>query len=239
MPSFIHRLPGSERGYTLSAGPARRRCGPHGVPRVRQGPGEVDRGAWLSGNSELDSRYTAASPRPSYPRRRSLRLLVSWMAKHTPDEEPPWCTPPLPCAPGWTMDILYPWGVYVQAASRWRSPMAGEVVDECLPAYWRHPGMPCSQEGDTVDSGLSMRVEAIGMGGDLWSGRGRSVRQWWWQNSLQRITSQVSHLISGECRMSQGHSRMMSTVGPTSTRNVISSLCRVPTLSFKVHVPTS
>ncbi len=34
------------RGCTHSSGPGSRRCEPHRVPRVRLGPGEVDRGFW-------------------------------------------------------------------------------------------------------------------------------------------------------------------------------------------------
>ncbi len=40
---------------------------------------------------------------------------------------------------------------------------------------------------------------------------------------LQRVTSQGSHLTSGECWLSQGHPRMISTVAPSSTRNTMVS----------------
>ncbi len=49
-------------------------------------------------------------------------------------EEPPGCIPPLPCALGWTEGILYPWGVWPQAADRWHSPMADAVEDGWLAA---------------------------------------------------------------------------------------------------------
>ncbi len=38
--------PRYERGCTHSSGPGLRRCEPHRVPRMRLGPGEVDRGFW-------------------------------------------------------------------------------------------------------------------------------------------------------------------------------------------------
>ncbi len=41
----------------------------------------------------------------------------------------------------------YPWGVYIQAADQWHSPMADEVVTGWLPACWRHPGTPYNQMG--------------------------------------------------------------------------------------------
>ncbi len=55
MPSSTHRSPGCEQGYTRSAGPAWRRCGLHGVPRGRLGPGEVDTAASPSASSVVDA----------------------------------------------------------------------------------------------------------------------------------------------------------------------------------------
>ncbi len=56
MPSSTHRPPRCEWGYTCSAGPAWKRCGLHGVPRGRLGPGEVDTTASQSVSSGLGSR---------------------------------------------------------------------------------------------------------------------------------------------------------------------------------------
>ncbi len=53
--------------------------------------------------------------------------------------------------------------------------------------------------------------------------------QFWKQDSLHHRISLESHLTSGECCASQGHPRMMSMVGPSSTRKEIVSRCKQPT----------
>ncbi len=55
------------------------------------------------------------------------------------------------------------------------------------------------------------------------------VRQLCCQNSLQRVIAHSSHLTSGEWRVKPEHPRMISTVGPSSTRKVMVSSCRHPT----------
>ncbi len=87
--------------------------------------------------------------------------------------------------------------------------------------------------GVVLGSGLSTRMEATWAAGDWRRERGIPLRQCWWQNSLQRITSLVSHLISGEWMMSQGRPRMRSTVASSRTRNTISSSCKFPIRSLR------
>ncbi len=110
--------------------------------------------------------------------------------------------------------------------------MACEVVDEWLPAYWRHLGKPHSQMGwcELVPARGSqrgwMRVELEWGRSAAW---GTVVRQFCCQNSLQRVIAHSSHLTSGEWRVKPARPRMISTVGPSSTRKVMVASCRHPT----------
>ncbi len=94
-------------------------------------------------------------------------------------------------------------------------------------------------------SGLSTRVDESWAGMGEERGLGTVVRQFCCQNSLQRVIALSSHLTSGEWRVKPACPRIISTVGPSSTRKVMVSSCRHPHTVSKgeqcillTHAPT-
>ncbi len=118
------------------------------------------------------------------------------------------------------VDGTVPWPV------RWKASgcLLAEHILERLVVRW---------DKFTWGSGLLTRVEHTWTYEDLLSGLGIEDRQFWKQVLFQRVNSQGYRLTSGECRLSQGRPRMISTVGPSSTRNEMVSSHRRLTCSFR------
>ncbi len=148
--------------------------------------------------------------------------------------EPPWCSPPLPCAPGWAK---VPFKLYQSTLGECGPrPIAqshgwwgGNCVAACLlntswNAAWSD-GIACFLRG----SGLSTRVELAWRPEGSTGGTVTLEMQFWKPDSLHHRILLEPHLTSRECYESQGHPRMMSTMGPSSIRKEMVSGWKHPT----------
>ncbi len=103
--------------------------------------------------------------------------------------------------------------------------MAGAVVTSWLPVCWTHPGTPCSQMGssephEVLDSPLGW-TWSFGL---LTRGTGTLERQFWMQ--VFGGSRWYPIWLRGNVEIARGYPRMISTVGPSSTRKEILSWWR-------------
>ncbi len=226
MPSSTHHLPGSKRGWTASQVQLREDAGP--TEFLESGR---DQGKWIWELDSLGVHSSIIDTRPQGP-----ALLT-----HEEEAGCHWRT-------GWPdvtlveslLDILLH-SLVLRDGQRIHST-PGEFISR-QQIYSTVPWRGCLLAEDILecpiirlDSGSHAGLGTLNpRGGDL---SGGCLERWAW-NFLETMlktkfapANYLTCLPSDFWRVSQGHPRMISTVVSSSTRNLISSSCRLPIWSF-------